>query len=598
MDRNTFDDFTRSLAIGTSRRRVLRGLIGGAAALAGVKATDTAAAGKTTICHFPPDNPANVQIISVGNPALPDHFAHGDMVLGECCVYSECAPTMGDCGVLVDCLADQGSPSSCVYSDDSSMCGGGDICNGLATCQGGTCGVGTPLDCSGYGDQCNVGACDPDVDGGCYPVPLDDGISCNNGAGTCSAGGCIPTCQESSTCDCLDAANAGLGCNNGEGTCQNGGCVPTCAPNCTCSFVENEGQGCNGGEGVCTDGACVQTCAVTSSCDCSDSDNEGLGCNGGEGTCQGDICVQTCAATSSCDCADADNEGLGCNGGEGVCTDGECVQTCAATSTCDCSDDDNAGLGCDDGAGTCQGGACVPNCGSISGQITSSANGSGIAGATVTVAGQTTPSDTNGNYSFACVPVGSQEVAASADGYGNGSNTVTVTANQDVTANVVLVPESTTDQITIVLTWNPQPDDLDSHLTGPDGSGGRFHVWYQNQQPVPHAKLDVDDVDGNGPETVTVIEALGGAFVAGDYHYWVYNYSNGSRGMPPDFTDSGATVTIYKDGVQTAQYDVSAASGSQALFNWNVVTLSLAANGDLNLTPIQVMAGGGNGSEP
>src|SRR5262245_49840848 len=131
MDGRNFDDFARNLATGRSRRSVLRGLIGGGAALAGLKATGISAANKTTICHFPPDNPANLQIISVSNNSLPSHFAHGDMVYGDCCFDSDCAPILGDCGVLVGCLADVGSPSSCVYADDSSVCGGGDICSGL-----------------------------------------------------------------------------------------------------------------------------------------------------------------------------------------------------------------------------------------------------------------------------------------------------------------------------------------------------------------------------------------------------------------------------------------------------------------------------------
>jgi len=39
--------------------------------------------GKTTICHIPPGNPANAHTITVGNPAVPAHLAHGDK-LGAC----------------------------------------------------------------------------------------------------------------------------------------------------------------------------------------------------------------------------------------------------------------------------------------------------------------------------------------------------------------------------------------------------------------------------------------------------------------------------------------------------------------------------------
>jgi hypothetical protein len=38
---------------------------------------------KTTICHIPPGNPANEHTITVGNPAVPAHLAHGDYI-GPC----------------------------------------------------------------------------------------------------------------------------------------------------------------------------------------------------------------------------------------------------------------------------------------------------------------------------------------------------------------------------------------------------------------------------------------------------------------------------------------------------------------------------------
>ena len=39
--------------------------------------------GKTTICHIPPGNHANAHTITVGNPAVAAHLAHGDK-LGAC----------------------------------------------------------------------------------------------------------------------------------------------------------------------------------------------------------------------------------------------------------------------------------------------------------------------------------------------------------------------------------------------------------------------------------------------------------------------------------------------------------------------------------
>ena len=48
------------------------------------RACDPADTMKTTVCHIPPGNPANMHTICVGNPAVPAHMAHGDF-LGSCC---------------------------------------------------------------------------------------------------------------------------------------------------------------------------------------------------------------------------------------------------------------------------------------------------------------------------------------------------------------------------------------------------------------------------------------------------------------------------------------------------------------------------------
>ncbi len=92
---------------------------------------------------------------------------------------------------------------------------------------------------------------------------------------------------------------------------------------------------------------------------------------------------------------------------------------------------------------------------------------------------------------------------------------------------------------------------------------------------MPHASLDVDDVTWAGPETISVIRVgLGPAFVPGDYHYWVHNFT-----VSPEFDTSGAHVTITKCGVQVADYLVGGASGNGADDLWHVVNFTLAAQG-------------------
>ena len=50
-----------------------------------------------TICHYPPGNPSNVQVISVGASSMPKHFAHGDQVYGEVQSNNDQCPDCGNC---------------------------------------------------------------------------------------------------------------------------------------------------------------------------------------------------------------------------------------------------------------------------------------------------------------------------------------------------------------------------------------------------------------------------------------------------------------------------------------------------------------------
>jgi uncharacterized protein YfaP (DUF2135 family) len=121
----------------------------------------------------------------------------------------------------------------------------------------------------------------------------------------------------------------------------------------------------------------------------------------------------------------------------------------------------------------------------------------------------------------------------------------------------------------VVLTWNDLDGDLDLHLSGPDGSGGRFHAAWFAQNPVSHASLDLDDTDGEGPETVTVtISTSEGDYVEGEYRVWVHDYPFGNDG--PDFSGAAAVVTFFDRTAQAAQFSAADATGSPAQPIWRV----------------------------
>lgn len=103
MENQRFDDLTRKLANGVSRRRVLGGLAGGALAAVGLRGGATAKPNKVDLCHLTGNG--SYRHINVSVNALDAHLRHGDRIPDTCDENSEldyatcecaCPPT--DCG--------------------------------------------------------------------------------------------------------------------------------------------------------------------------------------------------------------------------------------------------------------------------------------------------------------------------------------------------------------------------------------------------------------------------------------------------------------------------------------------------------------------
>jgi uncharacterized protein YfaP (DUF2135 family) len=234
-------------------------------------------------------------------------------------------------------------------------------------------------------------------------------------------------------------------------------------------------------------------------------------------------------------------------------------------------------------------------CGNLVGQVIDADTQGPISGAEVTESnGQRMPTDGSGGFRFECVrPAGPDTVYATDPGYQTGyAQGIVPTAGDSAPVIIKLTPVTTV-AFQIRLTWGATPYDLDSHLSGPDQAGGRFHCYFDDMAPVSYVSLDQDVKTGYGPETITIERTppgAGGQFVAGDYHYWVHDYTG------PTFIDSDATVAISAvDGqgalTQIASYDVTAAAGYQTNATpydlWHVVDFTLDANGTITRTDVQ-----------
>ena len=132
----------------------------------------------------------------------------------------------------------------------------------------------------------------------------------------------------------------------------------------------------------------------------------------------------------------------------------------------------------------------------------------------------------------------------------------------------------------VKLTWGQDPNDLDSHLTGPDGSGGRFHIYYSEQGSMtaaPFAALDVDDTSSFGPEVTTIAK-----FATGTYRYSVHHYAGtGTIAASParvELTLNGATTVYTPPAPGSVSLDVDSV--------WQVFEISVSSGGSATLTTL------------
>jgi len=103
-------------------------------------------------------------------------------------------------------------------------------------------------------------------------------------------------------------------------------------------------------------------------------------------------------------------------------------------------------------------------------------------------------------------------------------------------------PKLTSDKLRIVVDWNAEPADLDAHLVKENS----YHISYREKRKFQdRAWLDRDDMNGHGPETVTINRMDQSA----SYRFFVHDYTH-RKNLPPNATGISkgkAHVRVYDD---------------------------------------------------
>lgn len=170
-------------------------------------------------------------------------------------------------------------------------------------------------------------------------------------------------------------------------------------------------------------------------------------------------------------------------------------------------------------------------------------------------------SDEQGRVRFPKQPDGMMKGLFKKDGYIPAVLSIDVAAQTIFRNRFYLSPILDIDQFRVVLSWDEKPGDLDAHFV----KDGSYHISYRNTRVLNDGtgQLDIDDVDGFGPETITVSQLSSES----TYTFFVNNYSAEVNASAPDLSTSRATVSVFGNN---RLLNVFYIPGNLEGKNWNV----------------------------
>ncbi len=364
MDGSQFDKMTRQFAFSTSRRAMLKGLLGlGGSALAGAVVAGETDARRSSSSSSTTTTAAPVSSCS-GVACGGGCCGSGQACCGQACCDGLCTVGGACCpaGNTV-CGADCCSPEQqcCGGECCPGVCYGEELCCpaprifnevGWVCCREGErpCGSGCiPVDaccedseCAEFSIPCNTGRCSG-PGGACYADPVDDrstwepGVSVCIGGEICQLRTCDGVCGFSVDDGCQGTISC-CGCDGESGCTANGDCCSGVCVNGTCQSAKSPIGGPCDDPQDCSAGVCYQAecCQPRTGCEPDECGTVGDGCGSTLACplCSGEACLN-------------DSECL-----TGSCNNSVCADPVPTGGACDSVDD------CSSQTATCEGGYC------------------------------------------------------------------------------------------------------------------------------------------------------------------------------------------------------------------------------------------------
>ena len=197
--------------------------------------------------------------------------------------------------------------------------------------------------------------------------------------------------------------------------------------------------------------------------------------------------------------------------------------------------------------------------------------GDPIENVSVTIEGVGTyQTDFEGKLSFPTPADGDYIISGNSEGFIPIKSKLNITfASVFGNANIfAMSPVLPLEYIRIVLEWGDEPKDLDLHLV----KNKKYHISYRNRKSSKDGKvfLDRDDMNGHGPETITIKKVDPNA----EYTIYAHNYSQRSQKNLPTFHRSNARVSVYTNNQQQMVYAIPNGNGTY----WQVLKIK---NGEI-----------------